>query len=268
MSNTLTVQHALLCSDVHLSNEAPALTRGFLNWIKQQTIDRTTRPDALVILGDLFDAWIGDDVLESQSTRAEQGDASAHHCETVVVQALRSISDAGIQLALMHGNRDFLLGKGFASACGAVLLDDPSVLQIDNGPRIVIAHGDQLCTKDVDYQQFRQQVRNQDWQRHFLSRPLWERQAVAQQLRTKSEIEKGAKGMEITDVTITDAELLSDRMNADMLLHGHTHRPGVSRMPNGKMRWVLPDWEINGNGKLVRGGGLWVDPQGVQEVAV
>lgn len=273
-TDPLTLQSALLCSDVHLSNAQPALTRAFVQWLHRHTVEAAVRPQALLILGDLFDAWVGDDVLQATSATSATADGQAPAstmtaelpCESAVAQALAAIARSGLSVMLMHGNRDFLLGAQFAAACGAQLLDDPCLLQIHNGPKMVIAHGDQLCTRDTDYQQFRLQVRNPQWQQHFLARPLAERLALAQQLRTKSEMEKEAKGLEITDITIADAELLVDRLGADMLLHGHTHRPGVSRLPNGKMRWVLPDWEVQDNGTLARGGGLWVDDKGVREV--
>lgn len=252
---TLHLKSALLCSDVHLSDHNPALTQTFTNWLSRQA--QQTQPEGLLILGDLFDAWVGDDVLRTAASPMVKS----------VMDCLAAISAQGILLGLMHGNRDFLLGKFFASQCGAKLLQDPCVLAIDGGMMIALTHGDALCTQDTDYQRFRQQVRDAAWQKEFLAQPLSQRLAVAKSLRANSEIEKGGKSMDIMDVTLADAESLADRLNADLLLHGHTHRPGCSAMPHGKLRWVLPDWEVDAHGALIRGGGLWADAKGVRPVA-
>lgn len=252
---TLHLKSALLCSDVHLSDNAPELTQGFTAWLSDQA--QQARPEAILILGDLFDAWVGDDVLQ----RADSPTVKS------VVDCLAAVSGLGVTVGLMHGNRDFLLGEVFADHCGARLLPDPCVLAISSGMRIALTHGDGLCTQDTGYQQFRQQVRSVAWQQTFLAQPLAQRLLAARQLREKSEIEKGTKSMEIMDVTPTDAELLANRLQADLLLHGHTHRPGCSAMPNGKLRWVLPDWEVNHRGEIIRSGGLWVDANGVRPVA-
>ena len=251
---TLHLKSALLCSDVHLSDDIPALTKAFTAWLTDQT--QQTQPEVILILGDLFDAWVGDDVLHTAASPMVKS----------VMDCLSAISARGIRLGLMHGNRDFLLGESFSRQCGAQLLQDPCVLAIDSGMKIALTHGDALCTQDTDYQRFRQQVRSAAWQKEFLSQPLAQRLAVAKSLRAKSEIEKGTKSMAIMDVTLADAELLADRLDADLLLHGHTHRPGCSAMPNGKLRWVLPDWEVDARGAVLRGGGLWADAKGVRPV--
>ncbi len=251
------VRCALLCSDTHLSHHRPALTRGFIGWLKQQTVQVEQKPDALIILGDLFDAWIGDDLLDC----VNEADTA---CVCEVMEALRAIYSQGIAIYIAHGNRDFLIGKKLANQCGAHLLHDPSVLLVDHGPRIALTHGDALCTQDTGYQQLRQTVRNPAWQEEFLAKPMAARLAIAAELRAKSGMEKASKAEEIMDVTIEEAQLLTDRLQADILLHGHTHRPGVSLMPNGKARWGLPDWEVDAAGTLVRGGGLWVDASGVR----
>ncbi len=251
---TLHLKSALLCSDVHLSDDTPALTQAFTAWLSRQA--QQTQPEVILILGDLFDAWVGDDVLH----------AAASPMVKSVMDCLAAIRAQGIAVGLMHGNRDFLLGELFARQCGAQLLQDPCVLAINGGMKIALTHGDALCTQDTDYQQFRQQVRSAVWQREFLSQPLAQRLMVAKQLREKSEIEKGTKSMAIMDVTLADAELLADRLKADLLLHGHTHRPGCSAMPRGKLRWVLSDWEVDAHGAVARGGGLWADAQGVRPV--
>lgn len=252
----LNVASALLVSDVHLGTENPALTDHFCRWITGKTTG-PIRPTVLIVLGDLFDAWVGDDVLHD----------SVHGvCGQTVADCLRAVSDRGVRVVLMHGNRDFLIGNAFAKACGATLIDDPALLSIDNGPSIAITHGDHLCTGDSAYQQFRSQVRNIAWQQTFLGRPLSERLTIAQSLREQSEQEKYGKSMQIMDITPQDAELLVDRLGADLLLHGHTHRPGCSSLPNGNLRWVLPDWEFGQAPGLARGGGIWVDQDGIRVV--
>ncbi len=250
---------ALLCSDTHLSHHQPALTRAFLDWLKRETLLASQKPDALIILGDLFDAWIGDDLLDCV------GEADTA-CVCEVMEALRNIYSHGIAIYIAHGNRDFLIGKKLANQCGAHLLHDPSVLKIENGPRIALTHGDVLCTRDIGYQQLRQTVRNPAWQEDFLAKPLTARLAIAAELRAKSGMEKAGKAHEIMDVTVEEAQLLTDHLQADILLHGHTHRPGMSLLPNGKARWVLPDWEVDARGTLVRGGGLWINAAGVRPV--
>ncbi|MBU3724812.1 MAG: UDP-2,3-diacylglucosamine diphosphatase [Burkholderiaceae bacterium] len=254
MPPTLALDSALLCSDIHLSDDRPQLTNAFTAWLSQQA--KKAQPDAILILGDLFDAWVGDDATSATDSPMVNS----------VINCLAAISGRGITVGLMHGNRDFLIGESFARQCDATLLADPSVLAIAGGMRIAITHGDQLCTQDTDYQRFRQQVRSAAWQKEFLSRPLQERLAVAKGLRAQSEIEKGSKSMAIMDVTLSDAELLVDRLQADLLLHGHTHRPGCTSMPNGKLRWVLPDWDVDADGAVIRGGGLWADAEGVRPV--
>ncbi len=252
----LSVASALLVSDVHLSIETPQLQDHFCRWIRAHTA-QPAAPDVLIILGDLFDAWVGDDVMHDTTHGA---------CGRTVAQTLEAIAGSGVRVALMHGNRDFLIGEAFAAACHADLLTDPTVLAVGNGPTIAITHGDQLCTADAPYQQFRNQVRSSAWQQAFLTKPLAERLAVAQSLREQSEHEKSGKSMQIMDITPHDGELLIDRLGADLLLHGHTHRPGCNTLPNGKMRWVLPDWDLDAQGGLSHGGGLWIDAQGVRVV--
>lgn len=255
----LAVRSALLVSDSHVDTDRPALTAALCDWLSAQCQggSKEAAPDALVILGDLVDAWVGDDALAHPT---------AGQAARSLVACLRGIADAGIAVHIMHGNRDFLIGEHFAQACGAQLLQDPAVLSIANGPAVAITHGDQLCTADHAYQAFRNQVRSASWQQDFLAKPLPERLAIARHLRETSEIEKSGKAMTIMDVTPRDCELLIDRLDADMLLHGHTHRPGCSTLPNGKVRWVLPDWECDGRGGLARGGGLWVDAAGIRKV--
>ena len=252
---SLSCQSALLCSDVHLSDDTPLLADAFLAWLHQRCLIDTPRPQWLLILGDLFDAWIGDDQLS-----ADDSNSIGHR--TAI--ALTAISQAGIRIGLMHGNRDFLLAEDFARRAHAELLDDPTLLVVERGPRIALTHGDALCTDDIDYQRFRAHVRTPTWQTTFLARPLAERNAAARQMRTDSTLEKSGKTVAMMDVNEAAANDLIRQMNADVLLHGHTHRPGCSRLPDGRARWVLPDWQTDASGSLIRGGGLRVDASGVR----
>jgi UDP-2,3-diacylglucosamine hydrolase len=226
----------LLCSDIHLSDANPALTEAFCAWIEQSS--QRISPESILVLGDLFDAWVGDDVLTAHQSLCAQTIANLFE-----LQALK-----GIRIGLMHGNRDFLIGEQFAKQCNAQLLADPCVLTMSSGATIALTHGDQLCTQDSDYQGFRQQVRAPSWQHDFLAKPLNER-------------------LEVMDISPQEAATLAEQLAVDVLLHGHTHRPGVSPMSNGRKRWVLPDWEINASGALHRGGGLLINQNGIEVIS-
>ncbi len=252
---TWTSHAVLLCSDIHLSDANPALTEAFCAWIERSS--QRISPESLLVLGDLFDAWVGDDVLVSHQSECAQTIANLFE-----LQALK-----GIRIGLMHGNRDFLIGQQFAKQCNAQLLSDPCVLTVSSGLTVALTHGDQLCTQDSDYQAFRQQVRAARWQDDFLAKPLKQRLEVAHHLRAQSELEKTTKSMEIMDITPAEAERLAEQLAADVVLHGHTHRPGLSPMSNGRKRWVLPDWEVNAAGELQRGGGLLIDPKGIEVIS-
>lgn len=216
----------IFISDLHLTAECPRTIQRFLRFLRE---DAAAHPE-LVILGDLFEFWIGDDA----------GAAAAP-----VIEALARASRAGQRLLVMHGNRDMLLGPAFAQAIGGRLLADPIVADI-GGTRTLLSHGDAWCTRDVAYQQFRAMVREPGFQRGFLARPIAERIEVARSARMQSETEKAEKATDIMDVTpdaIVDA-LAHARVVR--LIHGHTHRPGVHvHDVDGRRaeRWVLPDWD-------------------------
>lgn len=251
------IRSALLVSDVHLNHDQPQLAKAFFAWLNQHTISAAQPPQALFILGDLVDAWVGDDQLASQPSSVD-----AQLCDH-----LRAIKQAGITTYFLHGNRDFLIGNGFAAASGVTLLRDPTVIEVQS-TSIVLSHGDQLCTQDTAYQAFRKQVRDPQWQAAFLAKPLAERLQIAQHLRAQSEIEKSGKAMEIMDITQAEAEQLVAHLHADTLIHGHTHRPGRYPLQDSKDRWVLPDWEVDTTGELIRGGGLYIDGQGIRSVSI
>ena len=209
-------------SDLHLQVSEPAT---FHTW---QRYMQTTPADAVFILGDLFEVWVGDDVLNERGFE--------YQCTQVMQQTA-----ARIPIYFMHGNRDFLIGGALMESCGATLLDDPSVLTFD-AKRWLLSHGDALCLDDVDYMQFRQQVRNADWQQAFLAKPLSERQAIARGLRQQSEARKDS-GAAYADVDARAARHWLEQANAQTLIHGHTHKPATHNLGNGLKRVVLSDWD-------------------------
>jgi len=162
----------------------------------------------------------------------------------------------------MHGNRDFLVAHAFAESTGIELIEDPTVLEL-YGRRTVLLHGDTLCTGDLEYQKLRAQVRNPFWQRAVLAKPIPERVKMAQALRGQSETAKGVKEMEIMDVAEDAVERAFEASGAELMIHGHTHRPGCHEYRAGgrvRVRWVLPDW-------YEAGGYLEVSPAGVRALA-
>jgi UDP-2,3-diacylglucosamine hydrolase len=229
----------LFISDLHLAATHPRTLARFERLAATQA--RTHAE--LLVLGDLFEYWAGDDATDD-----EVGSA--------VIAALRGVAAAGVRVFVMHGNRDLLLGADFAAAAGATLLADPTRAEI-GGEVMLLAHGDLYCTRDVAYQRFRAQVRNPDFQRAFLAKPLAERRAFIGQVRVKSEEVKQSTAAEIMDVT---PEAIADAMRAagvTRMIHGHTHRPATHRFDlDGQPaeRWVLPDWDLDAD--VPRGGYL------------
>lgn len=225
----------LFISDLHLQPARTDITATLLRFLAQHRGQCT----ALYILGDLFEAWIGDDGADAMALR--------------VAAALHAFAESGSQIYLMHGNRDFLLGKEFAQRCQAELLFDPFPIDTTLGP-ILLSHGDALCTDDVDYQQFRQQVRDPSWQQRFLSQPLKERRAFAEQARQRSAAATADKDEGIMDVNPGAVEQLMRQHKLPRLLHGHTHRPAQHRLDfdpplaeaDSGWRLVLGDWHERG----------------------
>lgn len=212
-------------SDLHLQSSEPAT---FEVW---QDYMQTTRADAVFILGDLFEVWVGDDALTPDPSACFEA-----RCAQVLHAASQRLA-----LFFLHGNRDFLLGSAFAQACGMTLLDDPTPLAFA-GQRWLLSHGDALCLDDTDYQPFRAQVRSTPWQQAFLAKPLVERQAIARALRTQSETRK-LSGMPYADVDNAAACNWLDAAQADTLIHGHTHHPADHALQQGRRRLVLSDWD-------------------------
>ena len=220
-------------SDLHLSPDTPGINRLFLDYLASTARTATH----IFILGDLFEVWPGDDTLDDPEDVLGRA----------VVDGLRALADAGTKIAVQHGNRDFLLGKGFAEKAGAVLLPDPYLLVLPDA-RFVLSHGDGLCTDDAEYQAFRQQVRMPVWQQGFLSKPLAERKAIAAALRQQSEDSKRTKSMQAMDVTPAAVDDLLRQHGGATLIHGHTHRPDrhEHHVEEARIeRWVLADWHEN-----------------------
>ena len=227
----------LMIADLHLDPAAPAMTDGFLDWLEH----RARGADALYILGDLFEAWIGDDLLDHVDN-----DPGGHAALAMrVAQALRRLADAGTAIYLMHGNRDFLLGHRFASAAGAKLLSDPALLRFADQP-VLLMHGDSLCTRDEAYMRFREQARNPAWQEQVLAMPLADRLQLAASLRQQSGEATSNKAEEIMDVTQEEVVRTMREHGVATLIHGHTHRPATHDLEvddTPARRIVLGDWQ-------------------------
>lgn len=223
-------------SDVHLQASEPATAQAWEHYLGHSTAD------ALFILGDLFEVWVGDDMLTTPPNSAPlPGQAFAQRC----AQALRQLSRT-TPVYVMHGNRDFLLGAGFAQHTGCTLLDDPCTLDFGS-VRYLLTHGDAWCLSDTAYQAFRAKARTTVWQEAFVAQPLAARLALAEKMREQSEDHKAGiveQGALFADVDESTALQALTATQSDVLIHGHTHRPGVHRMgPQQAQRVVLSDWE-------------------------
>ena len=228
----------LFISDLHLDASRPAITDLFLAFLRSEALEA----DALYILGDLFEAWIGDD------TPSPAADA--------VAAALKDVTDAGVPVYFIRGNRDFLLGEQYAARAGMRILPDPSVIDLYGTP-VLLQHGDLLCTDDLPYQQFRAQTRDPTFQAQFLAQPLAARIAFAQKARDasqsrQSEMKQGDRAQfeTVTDVAPGEVDATFVRFGVDTMIHGHTHRPAVhSLMAGGRARTrvVLGDWYEQGS---------------------
>ena len=193
-------------SDLHLEQNKPHLTKAFENFINS----KVNSHDELFILGDFFEQWIGDD-NEDNFIKG-------------IKNILKLKTAEGLKIYFMHGNRDFLIGDKFCKDVGAKLLEDPFIFNL-NGKKIMLMHGDSLCTDDRDYQEFRNLVRNKDWQKDFLSKDLKERKEVAKSLREISSLENKTKDEAIMDVNQDEVLRIIENHSIDVLIHGHTHRP-------------------------------------------
>jgi len=216
----------LFISDLHLDESRPGIVAQFERFLEKVA----PGADALYILGDLFEYWVGDDSL-------------ALAFPARVAKHLKAAS-ARVPISFMHGNRDFMAARGFAEAAGLSLLGGPTQIDLYGTPTLLL-HGDTLCTEDHAYQVFRAQVRNPAWQKAALARPVAERLAIAQDLRLKSEGAKQGKAMDIMDVSPEAVDKAFRDSGCTLMIHGHTHRPArhVHRLDNRDyVRWVLADW--------------------------
>ncbi|MGN6085506.1 UDP-2,3-diacylglucosamine diphosphatase [Trinickia sp.] len=234
----------LLISDLHLSRSIPRTVDAFEHFIRV-TADSA---DSVFILGDLFEYWIGDDMLRADPFSAR------------IAAVLHTLSERGIALYVMHGNRDFLLGKRFMQAAGAIWLPDPFVMTAF-GARIVLAHGDALCTADRKYQTFRRLARWRAAQLLFLAWPFKWRHALAERMRASSQEGRMRPPSPLYDVTHQGVEALFRSSHTTTMIHGHTHKPARHQETSGT-RWVLPDWDLDHGTR--RGGYLRIDAEGIQ----
>ena len=236
---------ALFVSDIHLSPDRPEIAGLFRAFL----LGRAHGADALYILGDLFDYWAGDEEL---------GD----HFNAGVAENMARCADSGVAIHIMRGNRDFLLGERFAHEARVKLIADPTVIEL-YGRRTLLSHGDDLCTDDEAYQNFRRKVRSPEWIDSFLQRPLAERRREIESLRALSETEKRRKSWSIMDVNPNAVEALLRRHGYPMLIHGHTHRPDRhEHLVDGNRceRWVLADWYQSGSCLVAEARGLRSEP--------
>jgi UDP-2,3-diacylglucosamine hydrolase len=234
---------ALFVSDLHLDAALPLTTARFL-----RLLDETApAAQAMYLLGDIFEYWAGDDDIDNDFNRR-------------IVAALRALKQRGVDVFWIAGNRDLLVGEQFAQQAGMQRLDDPTFLTLA-GQRIVLTHGDMLCTDDHAYQAFRIQVREPGWQQQFLSQPLSERKRVIEAMRQQSRDAQRDKAPEIMDVNDAAVQRLFEQSGATVMIHGHTHRPGIHRYQGGLVRHVLPDWDFDHG--AARGGWLQLDEAGI-----
>jgi UDP-2,3-diacylglucosamine hydrolase len=232
------VKKILFVSDIHLEEDQPQIADIFLRFLQHEA--RTA--DCLYILGDFFEAWVGDD------------DLTDFHRS--IIAALRAATDAGLPIYIMHGNRDFLLGRRFMRATGCRLLPDEMVIDVFGTPTLLM-HGDTLCTADTAYLKFRKKTRNWFVQTLFLLKPLKQRQLIAANMRAKSKLHTSNAPGYVMDVTREEVERVMTKHQVNHLIHGHTHRPAVHEFAlenTPATRTVLAAWHDKGNMLVVENG--------------
>ncbi|MDX1723296.1 MAG: UDP-2,3-diacylglucosamine diphosphatase [Pseudomonas sp.] len=220
----------LLISDLHLEQERPDISRAFLHFLES----RAREAEALYILGDFFEVWIGDDAISP--------------FQRSIAQALRRLSDSGTRIYLMHGNRDFMIGQAFCREAGCTLLRDPSLVEL-GGEKVLLMHGDSLCTQDEAYMRLRRWLRNPLSLLILRNLPLATRRKLARKLRNESRAQTRLKASDIVDVTPTEVPRIMAVHGVRTLIHGHTHRPAVHQLQvagQPARRIVLGDWDSQG----------------------
>ena len=233
----------LFISDLHLHQTRPEVTGLFQDFIDELLTITTPNPE-LYILGDLFEFWIGDDYEDSLYSE--------------ITNQLKNLVKSGIKTYLMHGNRDFLIGENFLSKTGIELLKEPTIFSYKD-KNIMLSHGDQFCIDDIEYQAYRKIVRNQEWQRSFLSFPIDKRLKILNEARDASIQSQDMKSNEIMDVNVNEVAAVVQKNNIDILIHGHTHRPRSHTIDIGtkqSVRLVLGDWSASST-KIIK----WVDAE-------
>ncbi len=221
----------LFISDLHLEADRPEIGEQFLDFLDEEAADA----EALYILGDFFEYWVGDD------------DPDDYYAS--IKRSLRAFTDSGVPVYFMHGNRDFMIGDAFAAETGVTILPDPYPLEL-YGKSVLLSHGDALCTDDVEYQQVRAMTRNREWQAMMLEKPLEERIAIAKHARARSEERNKTLAESIMDVNPDAVSKTIAEHGVEILLHGHTHRPGIHGVEVGDRfakRVVLGDWYEQGS---------------------
>ena len=233
----------LLISDLHLEEQRPDITRAFLHFLQT----RARQAEALYILGDFFEVWVGDD-----------GMSPFQHD---IARALRELSDAGTRIFLMHGNRDFLIGRALCREAGCTLLKDPSIVRL-NGEPVLLMHGDSLCTLDVGYMKLRRLLRNPLSLLILRTLPLSTRRKLARKLRSESRAQTRMKANDIVDVTPEEVPRVMQQHGVRTLVHGHTHRPAIHQLQaagRACRRIVLGDWYEQGSVLRVDADGMRLD---------
>lgn len=228
-------------ADLHLSENRPDISEAFYRFINTHIIGKPV--DALYILGDFFEVWVGDDYVTELASE--------------VAKHLKAVKDGGTPVYFIHGNRDFIMREQYAKRAGMVLLNEQTVIDLYGTPTVIL-HGDEMCTQDIEYQKFRKKSRGWWWPKLMLTMPLWYRKKIARNAREKSKLSQAEKPIEILDV-VDDAVLaMFAKYNVSNMIHGHTHRPNVHTYTVGKQtltRTVLGDW-------YTQGSYLVVTPQG------
>lgn len=233
--------HAIFISDLHLTESASKTTEAFLNFINKEA--KNTK--SLYILGDLFEYWAGDDDIENDYNRR-------------IINAIKGLSESGVSVFWVPGNRDFLTGNQFAAESAVVFLPDLHTIEINNH-KIAIAHGDAQCLEDADYVKFRAMVRSPQWQQQFLSMPLEKRKFMIESFRKDSQKANQEKSGNYWDVTLSAVDAVFQQTGANIFIHGHTHNPDKHEHGTN-LRYVLSDWDMDGDKK--RGGWLELTSDG------
>jgi len=221
-------------SDLHLSPQRPEITQAFYYFLDNIANDA----EQLYILGDFFDAWVGDD-----------DDTPVFKEIELALHRFNKAKKNSNRVYFMHGNRDFMIGQDFAKRTGITLLDAPNIIEL-NGKKTLLMHGDSLCTLDQEYMAFRQMVRNPAWQKEVLKKSLEERKAIAAEMQATSQSMNSIKAEDIMDVTPEEVVKIMEEHHAPLLIHGHTHRPNRHNITLNNQsqaeRIVLGDWHNEG----------------------